>query len=67
VGAVVKDDHVILVTRDTRNRGGAKDTVYEVKGLNGLRREARKGQLDMSTKLTGMAQGIISALRASDS
>jgi hypothetical protein len=34
VGAVIEDDQVILVTRDTRNRGGPKVTVNEVKGLN---------------------------------
>jgi hypothetical protein len=28
VGAVIKDDQVILVTRDTRNREGSKVTVY---------------------------------------
>jgi hypothetical protein len=28
VGAVIKDDQVILVTRDTRNRGGSKVTMY---------------------------------------
>jgi hypothetical protein len=39
VGAVIEDDQVILVTRDT-----PKVTVYEVKGLNGLSRGARKGQ-----------------------
>jgi hypothetical protein len=32
VSAVIKDDHVILVTRDTQNRGGPEVTVYEVKG-----------------------------------
>jgi hypothetical protein len=42
-------------------------TVYEGKGLNDSRRGARKGQLDMPTKLAGVAQGIISAARASDS
>jgi hypothetical protein len=31
VGAVIEDDQVILVTRDTRNRGGPKVTVYEVR------------------------------------
>jgi hypothetical protein len=44
VGAVIEDDQVILVTRDTQNRRGPKVTVYEVKGLNGLSRGARKGQ-----------------------
>jgi hypothetical protein len=34
VGVVIEDDQVILVTRDTRNRGGPKVTVNEVKGLN---------------------------------
>jgi hypothetical protein len=67
VGAIIEDDQVILVTRDTRNRGGPKVTMYEVKGLTSLRRGARKGQPDVPTKLAGMAQGIISALRAGDS
>jgi hypothetical protein len=66
VGAIIEDDQVILVTRDTQNRGGTKVTVYEGKGLNGSRRGARKGQLDMSTKLAGVAQGIISTVRAGD-
>jgi hypothetical protein len=56
----------MLVTRDTQNRGGPKVTVYEVKRLNDSRRGARKGQPDVSTKLTGVAQGIISAMRAGD-
>jgi hypothetical protein len=67
VGAIIEDDQVILVTRDTRNRGGPKVTVYEVKGLKGSSRGARKGQPDVPTKLTGMTQGTISALRAGDS
>jgi hypothetical protein len=67
VGAVIEDDQVILVTKDTRNRGGPKVTVYEVKGLKGSSRGARKGQPDVPTKLVGMTQGIISALRAGDS
>jgi hypothetical protein len=67
VGAVIGDDHVILVTRDTRNRGGPKVTMYEVKGLKGSSRGARKGQPDVPTKLASMTQGIISALRAGDS
>jgi hypothetical protein len=54
VGAVIEDDQVLLVTRDTRNRGGPKVTVYEVKGLKGSSKWARKGQLDMLTKLAGM-------------
>jgi hypothetical protein len=65
VGAVIENDQVILVTRDTRNRGnrgGSKVTVYEVTGLKGSSRGARKGQPDMPTKLAGMTQGIISAL-----
>jgi hypothetical protein len=66
VGAIIEDDQVILVTRVTQNRGGTKVTVYEGKGLNGSRRGARKGQLDMSTKLAGVAQGIISTVRAGD-
>jgi hypothetical protein len=66
VGGVIEDDQVILVTRDTWNRGGSKVTVYDVKGLNGSSRGARKGQPDVSTKLAGMTQGIISALRAAD-
>jgi hypothetical protein len=56
----------MLITRDTQNRGGPKVTVYEVKRLNDSRRGARKGQSDVSTKLTGVAQGIISAMRAGD-
>jgi hypothetical protein len=67
VGAVIKDDQVILVTRDTQNRGGPRVTMYEVKGQNGLSRGARKGQLYVLTKLAGMTQGIISAPRAGDS
>jgi hypothetical protein len=67
VDAIIEDDQVILVTRDTRNRGGLKVTVYEVKGLKGVGRGARKGQLDVSTKLAGMTQGIISAPMAGDS
>jgi hypothetical protein len=54
VGVVIEDDQVILVTRDTRNRGGPKVTVYEVKGLKGLSRGTRKWQPDVSTKLVGM-------------
>jgi hypothetical protein len=49
VGAVIEDYQVILVTRDTRNRGGPK-----VKGLKGSNRGARKGHLDMPIKLAGM-------------
>jgi hypothetical protein len=67
VGAVIEDDQVILVTRDTRNRGGPKVIVYEVRGLNGSSKGARKGQPDVSTKLAGMTQGIISTLRVGDS
>jgi hypothetical protein len=59
VGAVIEVDEVILVTRDTRNRGGLKVTLYEVKGLNNSSRGARKGQSDVLTKLAGMTQGII--------
>jgi hypothetical protein len=62
VGAVIEDYQVILVTRDTWNRGGPK-----VKGLKGSNRGARKGHLNMPIKLAGMTQGIISALRAGDS
>jgi hypothetical protein len=54
VGAVIEDDHVILVTRDTQNRGGPKVTVYEVKWLKGSSRRARKGQPDVPTKLASM-------------
>jgi hypothetical protein len=67
VGAVIEDDQVILVTRDTRNMGGPKVTMHEVKGLKGSSRGARKGQPDVSTMLVGMTQGIISAPRAGDS
>jgi hypothetical protein len=67
VGAVIEDDQVILVTRDTQNSRGPKVTVYDVKGLNGLSGGARKGQSDVPTKLVGMTQEIISALMASDS
>jgi hypothetical protein len=56
VGVVIEDDQVILVTRDTQNRGGPKVTMYEVKGLKGSSRGARKGQPDVSTKLAGMRQ-----------
>jgi hypothetical protein len=66
VGAVIEDDQVILVTKDTQSRGGPERSVYEVKGSNGLRRGARKGQPDVSAKLAGMAQGIISAPRTGD-
>jgi hypothetical protein len=55
VSAVIKDYHVILLTRDTRNMEGPKVTVCEVKGLNNSRRGARKGQPDVLTKLAGMA------------
>jgi hypothetical protein len=54
VGAVIEDDQVILVTRDTQNRGGPKVIVYEVKGLNNSSRGARKGQPYVPTKLVGM-------------
>jgi hypothetical protein len=67
VGAVIEDDQVILVTRDTQNKGDPKVTVYEVKGLKGSSRGARKGQPDVPTKLTGMTQGSISAPRVGDS
>jgi hypothetical protein len=67
VSAVIEDDQVILVTRDTRNRGGRKVTVYEVKWLKGSNRGAGKGQPDVSTKLASITQGIISAPRAGDS
>jgi hypothetical protein len=67
VGAVIEDDQVILITRDTQNKGGPEVIVYEGKGLNDSRRGVRKGQLDVPTKLAGMAQGIISAARAGDS
>jgi hypothetical protein len=67
VGAVIEDDKVILVTRDTWNRGCPKVTVYEVKWLKGSSRGARKGQSDVPAKLAGMTQGIISAPRAGDS
>jgi hypothetical protein len=66
VGAIIEDDQVVLATRDTQNRGGPKVTVYEVKGLNNSSRGARKGQPNVSTKLAGMTQGIISAPRAGD-
>jgi hypothetical protein len=35
VGAVIEDNQVILVTRDTQNRGGPKVIVYKVKGHTG--------------------------------
>jgi hypothetical protein len=54
VGAVIVDDHVILITRDTQNMGGPEVTLYEVKGSNDPRRGARKGQSYMPTKLEGM-------------
>jgi hypothetical protein len=61
VGVVIEDDQVILVTRDTQNRGGPKVTVNKVKGLNSSGRGAREGQPDVPTKLAGMAQGIFSS------
>jgi hypothetical protein len=67
VGVIIEDDQVILVTRDTWNRGGPKVTAYEVKELKGVDRGARKEQPDVPTKLAGMTQGIISVLRAGDS
>jgi hypothetical protein len=67
VGAVIEDGQVILVTRDTRNRAGPEVIVYEGKWLNGSRRGARKGQLDVPTKLVGTVQGIVSAVGACDS
>jgi hypothetical protein len=67
VGAVIEDDQIILATRDTQNRGSPKVIVYEVKGLNGSSKGARKGQPNVPTKLADMTQGIISALRAGDS
>jgi hypothetical protein len=67
LGAIIEDDQVILVTRDTQNRGGPEVTVYEVKGLNGSRKGARKGQPDVLIKLAGIVQGIISTRRAGDS
>jgi hypothetical protein len=66
VGVVIEDGQVILVTRDTQNRGGSEVTVYEVKRSNGPRRGGRKGQPNMPTKLTGVTQGIISSSRAGD-
>jgi hypothetical protein len=39
VGAVIEDDQIIPVTRDTQNRGDLKVTVYEVKGMKGVSRE----------------------------
>jgi hypothetical protein len=67
VCAVIEDDQIILVTRDTRNKGGSKVTVYEVKGLKGSSRGAKKGQPNVPTKLAGMTQGVISSPRAGDS
>jgi hypothetical protein len=67
VGAVIEDDQVILVTRDTQNMRGPRVTVYKVKGLNNSSGGAREGQPDVPTKQIGMIQGIISALRAGDS
>jgi hypothetical protein len=32
VSAIIEDDQVILITRDTKNRGGPEVTMYEVKG-----------------------------------
>jgi hypothetical protein len=54
VDVIIEDDQVILVTRDTQNRGGSKVIVYEVKGLKGSSRAARKWQSDVLTKLAGM-------------
>jgi hypothetical protein len=67
VGAVIEDDQLILVTRDTWNRGGAKVTLYKVKGLKGSGRGAKKGQPNVPIKMAGMTQGIISAPKADDS
>jgi hypothetical protein len=66
VGAVIEDDQAILITRDSRNRGGQEVTMYEAKGSNDPRKGDRKGQSDMLTKLVGMTQGIISDPRGGD-
>jgi hypothetical protein len=60
MGAIIEDDQVILVTRDTENRGGPTVKVYKVKGSDNPRR-TRKRQPNMPTELTGMIQGIIYA------
>jgi hypothetical protein len=66
VGAVIEDDQVILVTRDTQYKGGPKVTEYEVKRLKSSSGGARKRQPDVLTKLVGMTQGSISTPRAGD-
>jgi hypothetical protein len=63
VGAVIKDDQVILVARYTQNKGVLEVIVYKVKWSNDPRRGARKGQPDMPTKLAGMTQGMMSVPR----
>jgi hypothetical protein len=42
MSAIIKDDHVILVARDTKHRGGPEITVDEIKGSGNLRRGTRK-------------------------
>jgi hypothetical protein len=54
VSTITEDNHVILVTRDTENRGDPEITVYEVKGLDISRRGTRKRQQNMLTELTYM-------------
>jgi hypothetical protein len=66
VGAVIEDDQVILVTRDTQYKGGPKVTECEVKRLKSSSGGARKRQPDVLTKLVGMTQGSISTPRAGD-
>jgi hypothetical protein len=41
--AIIEDDQVILVTRDTKNRGGSEVTMYEVKGMKEGGRETGSG------------------------
>jgi hypothetical protein len=43
VGALIEDYQVILVTRDTQNKGGSEVTMYEVKGLSDSGRGGKKG------------------------
>jgi hypothetical protein len=43
VGALTEDDQILLVTKDTQNRGGPHVTMYEVEGLTTRLEELGKG------------------------
>jgi hypothetical protein len=43
VGALTEDDQILLVTKDTHNRGGPHVTMYEVEGLTTRLEELGKG------------------------